>query len=128
MNNNDNGVSEKVIFWGKKKVIYREAYFSRWIQTWNYQYNITSRIKTSFPTEETTLIFYIFWFPRCTEISGLLARQQLKELALCYMLFLHLGAQQPCPGKQGVVLVLQRGFLPCWSLLLADFHHSERIR
>lgn len=128
MNNNDNGVSEKVIFWGKKKVIYREAYFSRWIQTWNYQYNITSRIKTSFPTEETTLIFYIFWFPRCTEISDLLARQQLKELALCYMLFVHLGAQQPCPGQQDVVLVLQRGLLPCWSLLLADFHHSERIR
>lgn len=128
MNNNDNGVSEKVIFWGKKKIIYREAYFSRWIQTWNYQYNITSRIKTSFPTEETTLIFYIFWFPRCTEISDLLARQHLKELALCYMLFVHLGAQQPCPGQQDVVLVLQRGLLPCCSLLLADFHHSERIR
>lgn len=38
MNNNDNGVSEKVIFWGKKKVIYREAYFSRH----GYRHGITN--------------------------------------------------------------------------------------
>lgn len=66
MNNNDNGISGKIAFSERKKkkrLIYREAYFSRQTQKtqmWNYQYNVISRIKNNFPLEETTQIFYVF--------------------------------------------------------------------
>lgn len=135
MKNNDNGVSEKVIFWKKKKK--KKSFTGKHIFPDRYRHKITNTtlhpgLKPAFLWNKPhwfsvsliSKVHWDFWPAFSATLKGIssmvyaLCAPWGTALTMTWQLY-------QCPGQQGIALGLQRGFLPCWSLLLADFHHKE---